>query len=408
MIAEAVADRAVRGRAAALDQDPLAPAEVDEVPDDQEVAGQVQLPDQRQLALDLATRLLVVGPIALARARVRHPREVRELRLARGHRVVREAIAEVVQREAEPIGQLLGAAQQVGPIGEEGAERGRRPQVALGVPGEQASGRRERAFLADAGQHVEQRAPARPRVSDAIRGHGGQPERGGRVQERLVGRLLLAPTVALYVEHHAAAAEGIDEPRQEIDVQLNRVRPRGGPQAQRVDARQRHEALAEPVEHPGAKAPRPFGRAGLHARDQPAQVAVAALRLDEQGQCPRLGLRRRARGVIGERQLRPDDRSDAPGPCRLAEPRRAAQPVAVDEGDGRIAQLGRPFDEVLRLRGSAKEREGGGGVQLDGHGKGGVSPFLRLWWSSGRRESNASTSARLRPSGIPLGPAAPD
>ena len=69
--AEAVADGAVRGRAAALDQDPLAPAEVHDVPDDQEVAGELELADQRELVLDLAPRLLVVRPVALARARPR-------------------------------------------------------------------------------------------------------------------------------------------------------------------------------------------------------------------------------------------------------------------------------------------------------------------------------------------------
>ena len=44
--AEAVADRAVRGRAAALHQDSLAPAEVHDVPDDQEVAGELELADE--------------------------------------------------------------------------------------------------------------------------------------------------------------------------------------------------------------------------------------------------------------------------------------------------------------------------------------------------------------------------
>ena len=58
--AEAVADGAVGGRAAPLDEDALAPAEVHDVPDDQEVAGEAQLPDERQLALDLPAGLLVV------------------------------------------------------------------------------------------------------------------------------------------------------------------------------------------------------------------------------------------------------------------------------------------------------------------------------------------------------------
>ena len=57
---ERVTDRAVGGRATALHQNVLAAAEVDDVPDDQEVAGQIELFDERQLALDLGARLVVI------------------------------------------------------------------------------------------------------------------------------------------------------------------------------------------------------------------------------------------------------------------------------------------------------------------------------------------------------------
>ena len=52
--AERIADRAVGGRAAALHQDVVAAAELDDVPDDQEIAGEVELFDERQFAIDLA------------------------------------------------------------------------------------------------------------------------------------------------------------------------------------------------------------------------------------------------------------------------------------------------------------------------------------------------------------------
>ena len=44
--AEAVADGAVGRRAAALHENPLLAAEVDDVPDDQEIAGEIELLDQ--------------------------------------------------------------------------------------------------------------------------------------------------------------------------------------------------------------------------------------------------------------------------------------------------------------------------------------------------------------------------
>ena len=45
-------------------------AEVHDVPDDEEVAGQVELFDERQLALDLPAGALVIGAVAAARALV--------------------------------------------------------------------------------------------------------------------------------------------------------------------------------------------------------------------------------------------------------------------------------------------------------------------------------------------------
>ena len=68
---ERVADGAVGGRSAALRQDVVLAAEAHDVPDDQEVAGQLELLDERQLALDLPAGALVIGPVAAARAFVR-------------------------------------------------------------------------------------------------------------------------------------------------------------------------------------------------------------------------------------------------------------------------------------------------------------------------------------------------
>ncbi len=112
--AQAVADRAVGGRAAALDQDALAPAEVHDVPDDQEVAGELELADERELALDLTARLLVVGPIAVAGPLLRLRLQERELRLPRRDGIVREAVAEILERELEALGQGLVVTEQRG------------------------------------------------------------------------------------------------------------------------------------------------------------------------------------------------------------------------------------------------------------------------------------------------------
>ena len=89
--AEAVADGAVGRRAAPLHQDPLLPAEVHDVPDDEEVAGEIELLDEIQLALDLARVARLDRPVALARARLRDLAQERRHRLPSAARGTRES-----------------------------------------------------------------------------------------------------------------------------------------------------------------------------------------------------------------------------------------------------------------------------------------------------------------------------
>ena len=69
--AQAVADGAVRRRAAPLHEDVVLAAEVHDVPDDQEVAGELELLDEVELARDLRAGAVVIRPVAVARADVR-------------------------------------------------------------------------------------------------------------------------------------------------------------------------------------------------------------------------------------------------------------------------------------------------------------------------------------------------
>ena len=101
--AEAVADGAVGGRAASLHEDVVLAAEIDDVPDDQEVAGELELLDQIELARDLRARPLVMA----GSARARQSASAQERRsLARRHGIVGEAVAEIGHRVLQPIGEL--------------------------------------------------------------------------------------------------------------------------------------------------------------------------------------------------------------------------------------------------------------------------------------------------------------
>ena len=62
--AQRVADRAVGRRAASLHQNIVLAAEANDVPDDQEIAGEVEFFDQRQFALDLLAGALVFRAVA--------------------------------------------------------------------------------------------------------------------------------------------------------------------------------------------------------------------------------------------------------------------------------------------------------------------------------------------------------
>ncbi len=97
---EAVADRAVRRRAPALDEDPARAGFPHDVPDDQEVAGKVELLDEPELAGELLAHARRHGAVSPARAGLDELLEVGDLGPAVGDRVVGEAIAQILEREA--------------------------------------------------------------------------------------------------------------------------------------------------------------------------------------------------------------------------------------------------------------------------------------------------------------------
>jgi hypothetical protein len=81
---------------------------------------------------------------------------------------------------------------------------------------------------------------------------------------------------------------------------------------------------------------------------EPAQVRVAALALDQQ----------RHMGAVGKRDLRPGDR---PHPERLRGVRkleRAIDAVVIGERERLVAELGRPHREFLGQRSAVEERIG--------------------------------------------------
>src|SRR5690606_40385170 len=116
--AERLADATAGRRPSPLHETPVLSAVVDDVPDDEEVAGQIELVDERDLALELRARGLVIRPVAITRADLRDAPQKRRLRLAGRHGIRRKAAAQVRQRGLEPVGQRRGTGQRTREIPE--------------------------------------------------------------------------------------------------------------------------------------------------------------------------------------------------------------------------------------------------------------------------------------------------
>ncbi len=116
---EAVTDGAVGRRPTALHEDVLLAAVIDDVPDDQEVAGEIELLDEIELAGNLRARLVVIGPIPIARAHFRHVAEERGRSLAWRHGIDRKSISQIRHRVLEPLGQRRRRRDRFRSIGKE-------------------------------------------------------------------------------------------------------------------------------------------------------------------------------------------------------------------------------------------------------------------------------------------------
>src|SRR5579864_3811261 len=108
--AQRIADRAIGGRTAALHENVLLAAEANQVPDDQKIAGELELFDQRQFAFDLGLGALlqISGSRAVARLKSlpRPFAQERHHALAFGYGIFGKFVAQVLQRKFEARGKL--------------------------------------------------------------------------------------------------------------------------------------------------------------------------------------------------------------------------------------------------------------------------------------------------------------
>ena len=273
---EAVADGAVGGGPASLHEDVLLPAEVHDVPDDQEVAGEIEFLDEVQLALDLAARAVVVGAIALACPRLRDLPQERRHRFPRRHGVLGKAVAEIRHRVFDAVREVARAGQRVRQIREQPRHCFRRLEKTLRVARQPPPRLRQRRLVANAGEDVVERPRRRVREPHAVGGDHRHVEGGGQVAERRVVGFFFAQQVALELDARIGRAKETDDA---IDEAAD-----AKPAAERGAADQGDQAAGPAVELLERQRPLPFRRAQFHLRDQAAEILVAGARLDEHGQ----------------------------------------------------------------------------------------------------------------------------
>ena len=252
---EAVADGAVGGRSAPLHEDVVMAAEIDDVPDDEEVAGEIETLDEIELTRNLRAGPIVIRPIALPRAQVGQLAEKRAVGLARRHRIVGKAIAEIGHRVVEPLAERLGRGEPRGQIAKQPRHFFGRLQITLGIARELFSGLRERGLVVNAGEHVVQRPLGRIGEAHAI-GRDNRHMKGARdIDQHPVVGLFVAQEMALNLDIYIAAPEHaderIDQPADAVFLEAEQVAPRerdepavSGRRARRASARPRLSAPA--------------------------------------------------------------------------------------------------------------------------------------------------------------------
>ena len=202
-----VTHSAVRRRAAALNEDVVFQAELDDVPNNKEIAVKTQLPDERELALDLAPRLIIVRTKTAKRAFLRALPKKRSHRLALAHGIFRKLVAEILQRELKPARKLDSIGDGFRQVAKEPRHLRGRLEMTLGVFREQTSGGFQGSVISNAGEDVEDLALVWRGVTHAVRGQQREPKCFGQRGGLLVDGFFFAIVVPLKFDAYVFAAE---------------------------------------------------------------------------------------------------------------------------------------------------------------------------------------------------------
>ena len=137
---QGITDRAVGRGTSALHENVLFPAEANDVPDDEEIAGEVEFLDHRQFVLDLPGSVLIICAIALDHAFQRAFAKKGDLRFVVGRRIAGKLVAKILQGKQQARGKHCGVPDGFGQVCKEHGHLRRGLEIAFAVGGEKASG----------------------------------------------------------------------------------------------------------------------------------------------------------------------------------------------------------------------------------------------------------------------------
>ncbi len=341
--AEAVADRRIRRRSPPLAEDAAFARETDEVVDGQEIGRVTQLLDQTQLVFELRP-YRVRRTAGIARL---HPLPGQAFELAlRRHAVGRDLVgilvAQFIQREMAAVRDFQGPGQRRLVILEQARHVRGRFQMAFRIGFEPPARLVDDAFLADTGQHVEQR-PTRP----AVHQHIVRRNQRGLQARRQIGPARQPPPVVAAAQIVRRQIDRARKRRPQIaDLSVQPLRRIGQHHEDQPFAISQHVLAVQDAF--------PFRRAAATHRDQSRQAAIGRPihRIGEQAR-PVRQVEPRSDEEPDPRLLRRDMRPDHTG-----------ETVAVGHGNRRMPQRRRLQHQFVRMRRPAQEAEIGRDLEL--------------------------------------------
>ena len=279
---------------------------VDDVPDDEEIPGQVELLDQIELTRYLTTCRIVIRTIPLTRSDLGDLSQKRSHRFPRRHWELWKAISEIRHRVAQSIGEFVRRFDHRWKIVKQSGHHLRRLQISFGIPVETPTSAGKCGLVADAGQHIVEGSFRRLRKPHTVSRHHRHVTSRCHRKQCLVVMLLVTQEMSLHLDIHLGLTE---QPEQTIEDSAHAI----SMPHQRRSTRQRDQPGRLSVELLECKRPFALGSVPFHPSDEPAQISIARLGLDEYRQPPqhrdtRLRICPLTGPVGSDRELAADDR----------------------------------------------------------------------------------------------------